>query len=254
VQYAPHGPIDVQDIGCDFLACSAYKFFGPHVGILYGKREHLESLPAYKVRPAPDKGPDRWETGTKNHEGIAGTKAAIDYFEWIGETFGQPFLNDVKLYKGRRRTLKQGMLAIKAYEQSLSQRLIEGLGSIRNITVAGITDVQSLSERVPTVVFNIKGKKPAQVATDLGAKGIYVWDGNYYALEVMERLGLESQGGMVRVGGVHYNTQQEIDRFLREVDALARGKSVSKAPARKTTKAKTKQPAPSKASAAEAPR
>lgn len=254
VQYAPHGPIDVQDLDCDFLACSAYKFFGPHIGILYGKREHLESLPAYKVRPASDEIPDRWETGTKNHEGIAGTKAAIEYFEWVGQTFGTPFVKDVKAYKGRRRTLKQAMLAIKTYEQSLSKRILEGLGAMKNVNVAGITDVNSLSERVPTVIFNIKGKKPAQVATELGAKGIYVWDGNYYALEVMERLGLESGGGMVRVGAAHYNTRQEIDRFLREVEAIAKPKSVSKPAAKSTKTTKAKKPAASKAPAAETPR
>lgn len=235
VQYAPHGPIDVQDIDCDFLACSAYKFFGPHVGILYGKQEHLTNLPAYKVRPSPDKGADRWETGTKNHEGIAGTKAAIDYFAWIGETYGEPFAAQSKGYRGRKRTLKQAMYAIKAYEQSLSKRLIEGLGAIKNVTVGGITDTKALDERVPTVIFNIKGMKPAQVAEDLGNKGIYVWDGNYYALEVMERMGLEAKGGMVRVGAVHYNTRAEIDRFLREVDAIAKGKS-AKVPVKAASK------------------
>jgi cysteine desulfurase family protein (TIGR01976 family) len=222
VQYAPHGPIDVQDIDCDFLACSAYKFFGPHVGVLYGKREHLESLPAYKVRPSPNDIPERWETGTKNHEGIAGTLAAVEYFEWIGERFGKPYEKQVKGYRGRRRTLKLAMHAIQDYEQGLSRRLLEGLGRIKNVSVVGISDPAMLDQRVPTVIFTVKGKTPAQVARELGEKGIYVWDGDYYALEVMERLGRANRGGMVRVGATHYNTVREINRFLREVEVIAR--------------------------------
>ena len=263
VQYAPHGPVDVQDLDADFLACSAYKFFGPHIGVLYGKKEHLESLPAYKVRPALDEYPARWETGTKNHEGIAGTKAAIDYFEWIGDSFGEPFTKEVKGYRGRRRKLKLAMVAIKAYEKTLSKRLLDGLDAMKNVTIAGITGTNNLDERVPTIVFNVKGKSPSQVASELALKGIYVWDGNYYALEVMERLGQEANGGMVRVGAAHYNTTQEVDRFLKALDEVAanrlksigakeiaspkskNGKSIAKttkSAAKKTTR-KSKQPA-----------
>lgn len=221
VQYAPHGPIDVQALDVDFLGCSAYKFFGPHVGILYGKREHLESLPAYKVRPASDSAPERWETGTLNHEGIAGTRAAVDYLAWVGETYGDSFVKDAKGLKGRRKALKQGLAAIKAYEQTLSERLIDGLSRIKGVTVAGITDKAHLDERVPTVIFHVDGKAPVEVASELGQKGIYVWDGNYYALEVMQRLGREAEGGMVRVGATHYNTTREVNRFLKELDAIA---------------------------------
>ncbi len=221
VQYAPHGPIDVQALDCDFLVCSAYKFFGPHVGVLYGKREHLEGLPAYKVRPSPNSIPERWETGTKNHEGIAGTLAAIQYLEWIGERFGKPFEKQVKGYRGRRRTLKLAMHAIQEVEKPLSRRLLEGLARIRNVSVAGITDPAMIDQRVPTVIFTVRGKSPAQVARELGEKGIYVWDGNYYALEVMERLGREKHGGMVRVGATHYNTVREVNRFLRELATIA---------------------------------
>jgi len=265
VQYAAHGPIDVQDLDADFLACSAYKFFGPHIGVLYGKKEHLESLPAYKVRPAPHEYPTRWETGTKNHEGIAGAKAAIDYFEWVGDTFGEPFAREVKGYRGHRRKLKLAMAAIKAYEKTLSKRLLDGLDAMKNVTIVGITGTNNLDERVPTIVFNVKGKSPAQVAAELGQKGIYVWDGNYYALEIMERLGYERNGGMVRVGAVHYNTAQEVDRFLKGLDQIAadrlisaggkeaattkskNGKSMAKTrkptPAAKKTTHKSKQPA-----------
>jgi cysteine desulfurase family protein (TIGR01976 family) len=248
VHYVPHGPIDVQALDCDFLACSAYKFFGPHIGILYGKREHLESLPAYKVRPAADTIPDRWETGTKNHEGIAGTKAAIDYFEWVGETFGEPFAGEAKGLRGRKRKLKMAMMAIKAYEQTLSERLIDGLSSIKGISIAGITDKAHLDERVPTVSFSVKSKSPALIASELGQKGIYVWDGNFYALEVMERLGREAHGGMVRVGAAHYNTLREVNRFLKELDAVTASglKVVSTQQAAKPVKSKSSKPAPKK--------
>lgn len=221
VQYAPHGPIDVQALDCDFLACSAYKFFGPHVGVLYGKYEHLASLPAYKVRPAPDEVPERWETGTQNHEGLAGVAAAVDYLAWVGERFGEPFAAQVKGYQGRRRTLKLAMYAIRHYEYSLSQVLIRGLSAMQGVTISGITDLNCLHERVPTVIFTLKGKSPQQVARALNEAGTYVWDGNYYALAVMERLGREAEGGMVRVGAVHYNTRREISRFLRELWRIA---------------------------------
>ena len=223
VQYAPHGPIDVQALDVDFLACSAYKFFGPHVGIVYGREEHLANLPAYKVRPAPDEVPDRWETGTQNHEGLAGVAAAVEYLAWVGEQFGAPYESQVEGYDGRRRALKLGLRAIKAYEQTLSRALIEGLEAIDGVTVRGITERDALDERVPTVIFNVAGQHPADVARELGERGIYVWDGNYYALSVMQHLGLEGQGGMVRVGPVHYNTHGEVERFLRAVGEIAKG-------------------------------
>lgn len=221
VHYAPHGPIDVQALNCDFLVCSAYKFFGPHVGVLYAKQEHLESLPAYKVRPAPDAIPERWETGTQNHEGLAGVRAAVDYLAWVGEQFGGPFAAQAEGYQGRRRQLKVAMLTTQSYERTLSQQLLQGLGGIDKVTLAGITDIGHLEARTPTVVFNIEGQTPLQVATELGKAGIYVWDGNYYALEVMQALGREEHGGMVRVGAAHYNTHAEIDHFLDEVERLA---------------------------------
>ena len=222
VHYAPHGPIDVQALDCDFLVCSAYKFFGPHVGVLYSKAEHLESLPAYKVCPAPDTIPERWETGTQNHEGLAGVRAAVDYLAWVGEQFGGAFAEQVEGYQERRRLLKTAMLATQSYERTLTRQMLEGLRGIDKVTLAGITDTEHLDERTPTVVFNIEGQSPLQVATTLGEAGIYVWDGNYYAVEVMQSLGREEHGGMVRVGAAHYNTHAEIDRFLDEVRKITK--------------------------------
>jgi len=222
VHYAPHGPVDVQVLDCDFLVCSAYKFFGPHVGVLYAKEEHLENLLAYKVRPAPDAIPERWETGTQNHEGLAGVRAAVDYLAWVGEEFGGCFSQQVESYTGHRRMLKAAMLTTQDYERTLSKQLLEGLEGIDKVTLAGITDTEHLEARTPTVVFNIEDQTPLQVAIALGEAGIYVWDGNYYALEVMQSLGREEHGGMVRVGAAHYNTHEEIDRFLCEVRKLAR--------------------------------
>jgi selenocysteine lyase/cysteine desulfurase len=215
VQYAPHGPIDVQSIGCDFLVCSAYKFFGPHVGILYGKLDLLESLKAYKVRPAPDDSPGKWMTGTQNHEGIAGVLGALEYFEWLAENFAsdqkQTLVQDG--LTGRRLNLEAAMTAIRAYEFELSRRLIEVIQTIPGTHIHGITDMKRLDQRVPTVSFTLEGKHPREIAEKLGQEGFYVWDGNYYALAVTERLGLEASGGMVRVGPVHYNTLDEISRF-----------------------------------------
>ena len=211
VQYAPHGPIDVQVLDCDFLVCSAYKFFGPHVGVLYGKYDLLDELTAYRVRPAPSNPPGKFETGTGNFEGYAGVLGAIEYFEWLGETFGGEFTSQLSgAYHGRTLKLKQAMSAIRAYEFELSQALLDILEETPGVKVYGPTDRQRLAERVPTVSFTLKSIHPRQVAEALDKENIYVWDGNYYALAVTERLGLEESGGMVRIGPVHYNTLQEI--------------------------------------------
>ena len=220
VQYAPHGPIDVQDLGCDFLVCSAYKFFGPHAGILYGRYDLLEELFAYKVRPAPNDLPGKFETGTQNHEGIAGVLGAVEYLEWIGTEFGGAYQEKFAArYKDRRLRLKQAMVSVRAYEYELSRALLETLEETPGARIYGLRDVLRLEERVPTFSFTLKGWSPRQAAERLAQEGIYVWDGNYYALSVTESLGLEESGGMIRVGPVHYNTTGEIDR-LRE--ALAR--------------------------------
>ena len=215
VQYAPHGPIDVQKLDCDFLISSAYKFFGTHSGILYGKRELLEKLFAYKVRPATDEIPGKFETGTQNHEGIAGVLGAIEYFEWVGKEFGGSYVEGLKEegYRGRRLDLKKAMTAIRAYEFELGRALLSALESVPGLHIYGLTDVHRLEDRVATFSIRVKDMHPRAVAEKLAQHGIYVWDGNYYAINVTERLGLEDKGGMVRVGAAHYNTLEEVDRL-----------------------------------------
>ncbi len=211
VQYAPHGPIDVQGLDCDFLVSSAYKFFGPHAGILYGKREFLETLFAYKVRPAANSLPGKFETGTQNHEGMAGVLGALEYFQWIGRKFGKDPTQGK--YHGRRLDLKRGMTAIHSYELDLSRALLSALESVPGLRLYGLSDPHRLEERVATFSFRLKNLHPRLVAEKLAEQGIYVWDGNYYALNVTERLGVEESGGMVRVGAVHYNTFEEVERL-----------------------------------------
>jgi len=217
VQYAAHGPIDVQKLDCDFLISSAYKFFGTHAGILYGKRTLLEELFAYKVRPAPNELPFKFETGTQNHEGIAGVLGAVEYFEWLGKEFGAEYTRPLTAdgYTGRGLELKKAMSALKAYELELNHTLLEAFQSIPGLALYGITDPAHLDQRVATFSFRLKNLPPRQVAENLNEHGIYVWDGNYYAINVTERLGIEDKGGMVRVGAVHYNTLEEVEK-LRE--------------------------------------
>jgi cysteine desulfurase family protein (TIGR01976 family) len=230
VQYAAHGPIDVQSLGCDFLVTSAYKFFGPHAGILYGRYDLLEELFAYKVRPAPNELPGKFETGTQNHEGMAGVLGAIEYLEWLGKTFGQDYAEKYdERFSGRRLHLKQAMSAIRAYEFEISRAVLDVLEETPGVTIFGLTDRRRLEERVPTVSFTLRvgtgaGTRPMhprRVAEQLDKANIYVWDGNYYALAVTERLGLEESGGMVRVGPVHYNTVEEIHRFGEALRRIA---------------------------------
>ncbi|MBN1993983.1 MAG: cysteine desulfurase-like protein [Anaerolineae bacterium] len=214
VHYAPHGPIDVQTLGCDFLVCSAYKFFGPHVGVLWGRLDLLESLPAYKVRPANPHPPHKFETGTQNHEGIAGVAAAVNYLAALGQEYGAQFAPELKNYEGRRLALKQAMKAIVAYERPLFAYLLDEVQQIPGLVVYGITHPSQLDQRCPTLAFTRAGFTPQEIAAYLGEQGIFVWDGNYYALSVTERLGLEDSGGMVRIGLAHYNTRSEVDRLL----------------------------------------
>jgi cysteine desulfurase family protein (TIGR01976 family) len=223
VQYAPHGLIDVQDINCDFLACSPYKFYGPHQGLLYGKYDLLDELKAYKVRPADDNPPDKFETGTKSHEGIAGILGALEYFEWVGETFGQIYEEKYSdRYTGRKLRLCKGIAAIRAYEYEISRALLDIFENTPRVRLYGPDDNRKLEERVPTFAINIDGMHPRDVAEKLDEHNIYVWDGNYYALEVTTRLGLEDTGGMVRIGPVHYNTLEEIDRFGEVLAKIAK--------------------------------
>jgi len=222
VQYAPHGPIDVQELESDFLVCSAYKFFGPHVGLLYGRYHLLDELTAYRVRPAPSDPPGKFETGTGNFEGVAGVLGALEYLEWLGETFGEQYTEKYsERFAGRRLRLKQAMAAIRAYEYELTRSLLDVLEETPGVTIYGITDPRRLEERVPTVSFTLKGWHPRRVAEELDKENIYVWDGNYYALAVTERLGLEESGGMVRVGPVHYNTVEEIERLGEALRKIA---------------------------------
>ncbi len=189
-----------------------YKFFGPHAGILYGKQELLEKLFAYKVRPATNHLPGKFETGTQNHEGIAGVLGAVEYFAWIGKEFGS---EDKALtnYSGHRLELKKAMAVIHAHEIEVSRALLSALQSVPRITVFGLTDANRLDERVATYSFRLKNLPPRKIAEKLAEQNIYVWDGNYYAINVTERLGLEDSGGMVRVGAVHYNTLEEVEQL-----------------------------------------
>lgn len=202
VQYVPHGVTDVQALGCDFLVCSAYKFFGPHQGILWGREDLLAKLPAYKVRPADDALPIRHETGTLSHEGMAGTLGTVEYLESLGTG------------PDRRKRLISAMTGLAEYERNLGARLIGGLQSISGVRLFGITDPARFAERVPTVIFEFEGFEPREVAEYLGAHNVFVWDGNYYALEVIRTLGYEGRGGLVRIGLAHYNTAAEVDRVL----------------------------------------
>jgi cysteine desulfurase family protein (TIGR01976 family) len=217
VHYAPHGPIDVQVLDCDLLACSAYKFYGPHLGVLYGKYDLLDRLTAYKVRPAENKPPHKFETGTLNHEGIAGVIAAVNYLASIGEKCGNPFAEQYGSLSGRRLHIKTAMSAIKAYERDLFFRLMTGLQKISGVKTYGIIDPVRFGDRTPTLALTVEGITPRGVAERLGKENIYVWDGNYYAIEVMERLGLEGHGGAVRAGLAHYNTDAEVDLFVSEM-------------------------------------
>ena len=223
VQYAPHGPIDVQKLDCDFLVSSAYKFFGTHAGILYGRRELLEKLFAYKVRPATNHIPGKFETGTQNHEGIAGVLGAIEYFEWVGREFGGSAGEGLveEGYQVRRMELKKAMTAIRAYEFELGCALLVALESVPGLRIYGLTDVRHLDERVATFSFRLKDLHPRLVAEKLAQEGINVWDGNYYAVNVTERLGLEESGGMVRVGATHYNTLEEVGRLKEALLRIA---------------------------------
>jgi cysteine desulfurase family protein (TIGR01976 family) len=216
VHYAPHSPIDVAAIGCDLLACSAYKFFGPHVGVLWGRYALMERLSAYKVRPAGNTPPDKWETGTQSFESIAGAGGAIEYLEWLGRRFGAVPGSAV-----RKTALRAGMDAIREYEAGLSRVMRDGLSSIKGLRIYGITDSARMDSRVPTYSFTLEGWKPRRICEELDKAGIYAADGNYYALEVTTRLGLEAAGGMVRVGAAHYTTLADIERLVESVRSLA---------------------------------
>jgi cysteine desulfurase family protein (TIGR01976 family) len=217
VHYAPHGPIDVQALDCDFLASSAYKYYGPHTGVLYGKYELLDGLEAYKVRPSSNTPPGKWETGTQSFESIAGVKAAVDYLASLGQTESEAGEG----YNGRRRELKQALHNIRNYEAEISLRFLQKATAVPGLRVYGVTDIERIDERTPTFAVSLAGYNPRQVAEKLGDQGIFVWDGHYYAIAVMERLGLLDKGGLTRIGFVHYNTLDEVDRVIEALGNLA---------------------------------
>jgi cysteine desulfurase family protein (TIGR01976 family) len=207
VHYAPHGLIDVKELDCDFLVCSPYKFFGPHMGTLYGKRQHLQGFRPYKVRPCSDQIPDRWETGTQVHELIAGIGAAVEYIAGVGRHCDPSVTT-------RREALAAAYRTTVAHERRLITRLIEGLQLIPGARIYGISNSKCFEERCSTLSMRIGRHNPATIAAFLAEHGIFTWDGNYYALNLTERLGVESQGGLLRIGMVHYNTIEEVDRLL----------------------------------------
>lgn len=213
VHYAPHGSIDVRALDCDFLACSTYKFFGPHMGVLYGKREHLKRLEPYKVRANTNAIPNRWEWGTLNHECIAGIAACVDYLADLGRRINSSV-------SGRRSALLAAFEAIQKYERGLMENLIRGLLAIPGLKLYGISDPKQFDRRCPTIAVRIAGHTPLGLATKLGERGFFAWDGNYYALNLTERLDVEKDGGFLRIGLAHYNTAEEVGRFrvaLREI-------------------------------------
>lgn len=217
VHLAPHGPIDVQALDTDFLVCSAYKFFGPHLGALYGKAAVLDALPPYKVRPAHD----HFETGTPNLEGIAGTLAAVDYLAWVGDRFGAPFVGEYPRLTGRRLQLKAAMRAIRVYEMGLFGELLDGLERIPGLHLWGISDRARFDERTPTAAVTIDGCSPRGLSEALGERGITTWDGDFYATGLIERLGLAETGGVLRIGLAHYNTSAEVRRLVSALGEIA---------------------------------
>lgn len=220
VQSAPHVAIDVQDLDCDFLVCSSYKFFGPHQGILWGREELLMSLEPYKVRPAPEDVPGRFETGTQSIEGLEGVAATVDYFAWIGETLAGEFHDRNRRYDGRTRWVHSALNYLFDYESALASHLITGLRNLPGVRIQGITDLDAMDRRVPTISFTVDRVDPATIAESLGKQNIFVWSGHNYAVEVVKALGIYDAGGVVRVGPVHYNSIEEIDRLLVALDQI----------------------------------
>jgi cysteine desulfurase family protein (TIGR01976 family) len=214
VHYTPHGLIDVADLDCDFLVCSTYKFFGPHMGVLFGKREHLQRLRPYKVRPLTEALPFRWEWGTLNHECIAGITECVEYIADLGRR-----TRDVS---SRRRAIELAYQLIHQHERALVERAVTGLRQIPGLRIYGITDPARFDQRCGTLAIRIEGHPPAELATELSQRGFFTWDGNYYAINLTEHLGVEKSGGFLRIGLVHYNTIEEVDRLigaLREIVA-----------------------------------
>ncbi len=217
VHAAPHVAIDCAALDTDFLACSPYKFFGPHLGLLYGKRQRLEQLASYKVRPAAIVTPGKWETGTLPGESMAGLLGTFSYLEWLGREFG----SGDPAGGTRRARLEAAMSAIRATERDLALRALHALSSVPGLDLRGIVDPARIDERVPTFAFTLAGSTPRQVAQELGKRGIAAWDGDYYAYELIRALGLGESGGMVRVGFMHYNEPDEIERLAQALSEIS---------------------------------
>ncbi|MEP6972679.1 MAG: cysteine desulfurase-like protein [Actinomycetota bacterium] len=215
VHFAQHRSLDLHGLDADVLACSPYKFFGPHLGVLAVRRELLETWTPYKLRPAPDEAPDRWETGTQNHEGLAGMTAAVDYLSDVGRTYGEP------VDGSRREAVVAGFDAIGAHERDLATRFMCGVADLAHVRLWGIADPHRVDERTPTFAVRVGDQDPVKTAAELARAGIYVWDGHYYAITVMERLGLLESGGAVRIGFCHYHSIEDVDRVLEALAALS---------------------------------
>lgn len=223
VHYGPHGLIDVAAIDCDFLACSTYKFFGPHMGVLFGKRERLQRFRPYKVRPNTNAIPNCWEWGTLNHECIAGIQACVEYIADLGRhanrtcgdgRLGRPSSEARPTLSSRRAAIEAAYAAIHEHERALLEQMMSGLKTISKLRIYGITDPSRYNERCGTFAVRVEGHTPLELATKLGERGFFTWDGNYYALNLTEHLDVEKSGGFLRIGLVHYNTIEEVDRLL----------------------------------------
>ena len=226
VHYALHGVIDVAALGCDFLLCSAYKFFAPHVGVLYARREAAELVRPLRLRTQLRETPFKFETGTLDHEGIAGAAAAVEFIADLGRHHLRRVAADPRLagrleaLDGRRRRIVAGMVAGEAYEQPLAAHLIQGLREMPGVTVYGPPDGHP---RTSTVAFTVGALRPEEVCRRLGGEGLFLWDGHFYAIRLVERLGLLERGGLVRAGLAPYTTADEVERLLDAVRRLAAG-------------------------------
>ena len=216
VHLAQHRSIDLRALGADLVTSSPYKYFGPHQGVLAVRRATLDAWRPYKLRPVDDTNPDRWETGTQNHEAMAGTIAAIDYIASVGTTYGSP--TDAT----RRAAIRAGFAEIEEHERALAIRFLEGIAGIDRVRLYGIAGSDRVGERTPTFALRVGDEHPIATAEALGDRGIFVWDGHYYAIELYDRLGLNDTGGAVRIGFCHYHTTAEVDRVLDTLADLAR--------------------------------
>jgi cysteine desulfurase family protein (TIGR01976 family) len=221
VHYAPHGLIDVAALDCDFLVCSTYKFFGPHMGVLFGKREHLKRIRPYKVRPNTNAIPNCWEWGTMQHESIAGITACVEYIADLGRRARPEAVTSGP--NQRRTAIEAAYEAIHEHERALFEAMIAGMRKIPGAKIYGITDPARFHDRCGTIAVRIENHTPLELATKLGDRGFFTWDGNYYALNLTEHLDVEKSGGFLRIGLVHYNTLDEVERMLAALREIVGG-------------------------------